>query len=41
MNEFVEIYSSSGKKTEKRVLLSAAHQKGFSHATVHLWLFTN
>ena len=41
MNEFVEIYSSSGKKTGKRVLLSAAHQKGFPHATVHLWLFTN
>ena len=41
MNEFVEIYSSSGNKTGKRELLSIAHQKGYPHATVHLWLFTN
>ena len=41
MNEFVEIYSSSGKKTGKKILLSAAHQIGLAHATVHLWLFTN
>ena len=41
MNEFVEIYSSSGNKTGKRELLSIAHQKGYPHATVHLWLFTD
>ena len=41
MNEFVEIYSSNGKKTGKKELLSIAHQKGYAHATVHLWLFTN
>ena len=41
MNEFVEIYSSTGKKTGKKELLSIAHQKGYPHATVHLWLFTN
>ena len=41
MSEFVEIYSSSGNKTGKRELLSIAHQKGYTHATVHLWLFTN
>ena len=40
MNEFVEIYSSTGKKTGKKELLSIAHQKGYPHATVHLWLFT-
>ncbi len=41
MNEFVEIYSSSGNKTGKKELLTIAHQKGYPHATVHLWLFTN
>jgi isopentenyldiphosphate isomerase len=41
MSEFVEIYSSSGNKTGKKVLLTDAHRKGFPHATVHLWLFTN
>ena len=41
MNEFVEIYSSTGKKTGKKELLSIAHQKGYPHATVHVWLFTN
>ena len=41
MSEFVEIYCSSGKKTGKKILLSAAHQIGLPHATVHLWLFTN
>ena len=40
MDEFVEIYSSSGNKTGKKELLSIAHQKGYPHATVHLWLFT-
>ena len=32
---------SSDLKTGKRELLSIAHQKGYPHATVHLWLFTN
>ena len=41
MNELVEIYSSSGNKTGKKELLRVAHQKGYPHATVHLWLFTN
>ena len=41
MNDFVEIYSYSGNKTGKRELLSIAHQKGYPHATVQLWLFTN
>ena len=38
--EFLEIYSSSGKKTGKKATKSHIHQKGLYHATVHVWIFS-
>ena len=38
--EFLEIYSSSGKKTGKKATKSHIHKKGLFHATVHVWIFS-
>ena len=38
--EFLEIYSSSGKKTGKKATKSHIHKKGLYHATVHVWIFS-
>ena len=38
--EFLEIYSSSGKKTGRKATKSHIHKNGLFHATVHIWIFS-
>ena len=38
--EFLEIYSPSGKKTGKKATKSYIHKNGLFHATVHVWIFS-
>lgn len=40
MDEMIDILTPDGKPTGKQALKSEAHQKGWFHATVHVWLFT-
>ena len=40
MDELIDILTSEGKATGKSALKSEAHQHGWFHATVHIWLFT-
>lgn len=40
MNELIDILDSEGKPTGQSCLKSVAHQNGYFHATVHIWLYT-
>jgi isopentenyldiphosphate isomerase len=40
MDELIDILTSEGEATGTIALKSEAHQKGWFHATVHIWLFT-
>lgn len=40
MDEIIEIWDESGKPTGKTALKSEAHQNGWFHPTMHLWLYT-
>ena len=40
MDELIDILTPEGIPTGKTALKSEAHQKGWFHATVHIWLFT-
>jgi isopentenyldiphosphate isomerase len=40
MDELIDILDSEGNFTGKSCLKSVAHQHGYFHATVHVWLFT-
>ncbi|MDA9339575.1 NUDIX domain-containing protein [Polaribacter sp.] len=40
MDELIDILTPEGKATGKTALKSVAHQHGWFHATVHIWLFT-
>ncbi len=40
MDELIDILDSNGNFTGKTVLKSKAHEKGWFHATVHIWLYT-
>lgn len=41
MDEYIDILTPDGKPTGKKALKSEAHQNGWFHATVHIWLFTS
>ena len=41
MDEYIDILTPYGKPTGKTALKSEAHQNGWFHATVHIWLFTS
>lgn len=40
MDELIDILDSQGNPTGKSCLKSVAHQNGYFHATVHVWLYT-
>ena len=40
MDELIDILDSEGNFTGKSCLKSVAHQHGYFHATVHVWLYT-
>lgn len=40
MDELIDILDSEGNPTGESCLKSVAHQHGFFHATVHIWLYT-
>ena len=40
MDELIDILDSEGNHTGKSCLKSVAHQNGYFHATVHVWLYT-
>jgi isopentenyldiphosphate isomerase len=40
MDECIELLDKNGQPNGTRCLKSLAHQKGFFHATVHVWLYT-
>ena len=40
MDELIDILDSEGNHTGKTSLKSVAHQYGYFHATVHIWLYT-
>lgn len=40
MDELIDILNSNGELTGKTALKSKAHQKGWFHPTVHVWLYT-
>jgi isopentenyldiphosphate isomerase len=40
LDEVIDILTPDGKPTGKTALKSEAHQNGWFHATVHIWLFT-
>ena len=40
MDELIDILDSQGNQTGKICLKSVAHQHGYFHATVHVWLYT-
>lgn len=41
MDELVDILESNGNPTGKTAMKSEAHQKGWYHATVHVWFYTS
>ena len=41
MDELIDILDAEGNFTGKSCLKSIAHQKGYFHATVHVWLYTD
>ena len=41
MDELIDVLTPEGKPTGKTALKSEAHQNGWFHATVHIWLFTS
>ena len=40
MDELIDILDAEGNYTGESCLKSVAHQHGYFHATVHVWLFT-
>lgn len=40
MDELIDILTSDGKPTGKIALKSEAHQNGWFHGTVHIWIYT-
>jgi isopentenyldiphosphate isomerase len=40
MDEYIEILDRNGIPTGKRCWKSEAHDKGYFHASVHIWLYT-
>ena len=40
MDEVIDILDANGNPTGKSCLKSVAHQHGYYHATVHVWLYT-
>lgn len=40
MDEVIDILDTQGNYTGKTCLKSIAHQKGYFHLTVHIWIFT-
>tara|TARA_B100001939_G_scaffold308021_1_gene288395 strand:- start:348 stop:920 length:573 start_codon:yes stop_codon:yes gene_type:complete len=38
--ELLEVYTSNGEKTGKKLSKSEIHRKGFFHSTIHVWIFT-
>ena len=40
MDEIIDILTPEGESTGKTAYKSEAHQKGWFHATVHIWLYT-
>tara|TARA_R110002073_G_scaffold336490_1_gene533983 strand:+ start:5016 stop:5561 length:546 start_codon:yes stop_codon:yes gene_type:complete len=40
MDEVIDILDTQGNYTGKTCLKSIAHQKGYFHPTVHIWIFT-
>lgn len=40
MDELIDILDSEGNPTGERCLKSIAHQFGYFHATIHVWLYT-
>ena len=40
MDEYIDIVDKNGNPTGAYCLKSEAHQKGFYHNTVHVWLYT-
>ncbi|MDT7833528.1 NUDIX domain-containing protein [Flavobacteriaceae bacterium S356] len=41
MDEFIDILTTDGTPTGNSCLKSIAHQKGYYHATVHVWFYTS
>ena len=41
MDELIDILTSGGKPTGKTALKSEAHKKGWYHATIHVWFYTD
>ena len=39
MDEFLNVWDSSGYRTDKIVSKDYVHQNGLFHATVHVWFF--
>ena len=40
MDELIDILDDNGNRTGKSCLKSVAHQKGYLHPTVHIWIYT-
>lgn len=40
MDEYIELLNLDGTPNGMRCLKSVAHQKGYFHATVHVWIYT-
>ena len=40
MDEHIELLDAAGKRTGKACLKSEAHKKGYFHASVHIWFYT-
>jgi|TARA_B110000967_G_C18900435_1_gene574501 isopentenyl-diphosphate delta-isomerase len=40
MDEYIELLNLDGAPNGTRCLKSVAHQKGYFHATVHVWFYT-
>ncbi|MDA8729073.1 NUDIX domain-containing protein [Flavicella sp.] len=41
MDEYIELLNLDGAPNGTRCLKSVAHQKGYFHATVHVWFYTS
>lgn len=41
MEELVQIWNSKGQPTNKICTKNTAHQKGYFHATVHVWFYNS
>lgn len=39
MDEYIDILNENNKKTGRTCLKTEAHQKGFLHASAHIWIF--